>query len=403
MASTQTFAQKTSAADKSIGFDYQYYYFLDRLLNLRTGESVGLEVLDDVHVSVNADLQLLFQLKHTTVLAADGKPVNLTALDDDLWKTMSNWANVIVDPNDGRADIPSQIAFIKKTEFHFVTNKSANLTNVFLVKILEFIEGSAQFEEVYVELIKLYQKTQGADTKQHLKTVLDLDKGVCERFFRKLRFQLGEDEVIAKIKRSISEKAIDAEHVDEVFARLDSNVSQDNFIDTKAGKPIVISYEEFMTRYRRIFTASRSKKLQYCQYTPVMPANLLSQRFVSQLLHISDVNTAELEMIAEYTAQKMRLVRNLLEWQKTGQLVGDEISAFHNEVKIRWRNQFRSTFRAVSPPPNVLNAAISLISVLRSENFKIGEESLNTELSNGELYHLSDIDVIGWHPGWETL
>jgi hypothetical protein len=40
---------------------------------------------------------------------------------------------------------------------------------------------------------------------------------------------------------------------------------------------------------------------------------------------------------------------------------------------------------------------------LRSECFKIGGDELNTELCNGELYHLSDGDAIGWHPDWEKL
>lgn len=117
MVSSRTFTEKTSAADKSIGFDYQYYYFLDRLLNLKSGESVGLEMLDDVHVSSTASLQLLFQLKHTTALAANGMPVNLASLDDDLWKTMSNWVKIICDANDGRALQKEQLYFIKKLNF----------------------------------------------------------------------------------------------------------------------------------------------------------------------------------------------------------------------------------------------------------------------------------------------
>ena len=135
MTTGQTIAQKTSAADKSIGFDYQYYYFLEKLLNLKTGQSVGLEVFDDVHVTVSASLQLLFQLKHTTSIAADGKPVNLTSLDDDLWKTMSNWSKVIKDVNDGRTQKDHQLDFIKKTEFHLVTNKSWSASNKFLSNI----------------------------------------------------------------------------------------------------------------------------------------------------------------------------------------------------------------------------------------------------------------------------
>ena len=70
MLKEKSFSDKTSADDKSIGFDYQYYYFLDRILNLKMGQSVGLEVKDDVHSELNADFNILFQVKHTVQKSA---------------------------------------------------------------------------------------------------------------------------------------------------------------------------------------------------------------------------------------------------------------------------------------------------------------------------------------------
>ncbi|MGT2431936.1 hypothetical protein ACU4GI_25965 [Cupriavidus basilensis] len=65
MSKDKSFSDKTSADDKSIGFDYQYYYFLDKVLNLKTGQSAGLEVKDDVHTELDVDVNILFQIKHT--------------------------------------------------------------------------------------------------------------------------------------------------------------------------------------------------------------------------------------------------------------------------------------------------------------------------------------------------
>lgn len=86
----------TSAEDKSIGFDYQYYYFLNELLNLKIGQVVGLEVLDDVHIERPDGTNLLVQLKHTVQTSAHGAPINLTTLDSDLWKSISNWCKLIM-------------------------------------------------------------------------------------------------------------------------------------------------------------------------------------------------------------------------------------------------------------------------------------------------------------------
>src|ERR1700748_38860 len=114
----------TSAEDKSIGFDYQYYYFLNELLNLKSGQVVGLEVLDDVHVERPDGTNVLVQLKHTVRTSAQGKPINLTTLDSDLWKPISNWCKLIIDPADRRTSVNSQLAFLEKTSFLLASNKS---------------------------------------------------------------------------------------------------------------------------------------------------------------------------------------------------------------------------------------------------------------------------------------
>lgn len=93
----KTHAERTAAADKAIGFDYQYYYFLYRVLKLGLNQFVGLEVKDDVHTDLDNDCQILIQLKHTTQKNADGSAKNLTTFDSDLWKTLSNWSKVITD------------------------------------------------------------------------------------------------------------------------------------------------------------------------------------------------------------------------------------------------------------------------------------------------------------------
>lgn len=116
----------TSAEDKSIGFDYQYYYFLNELLNLRTGMTVGLEVMDDVHTELDNDRQVLVQLKHTVQTKASGDPKNLTTMDSDLWKSLSNWSKVIVDPVAEREGTSAQLAFIERTHFLLASNKSDN-------------------------------------------------------------------------------------------------------------------------------------------------------------------------------------------------------------------------------------------------------------------------------------
>lgn len=97
MANLKTHQETTAAEDKSIGFEYQYYYFLYLILGLETGETIGLEIKDDIHIDFQNGNQTLLQLKHSIQTDANGKIINLRESDSDLWKTIYNWIKVIND------------------------------------------------------------------------------------------------------------------------------------------------------------------------------------------------------------------------------------------------------------------------------------------------------------------
>ena len=112
MAKEKSFTEKASSGDTSIGFDYQYYYFLHRVLCLGIGQSVGLEIKDDVHTELDSDFNILYQVKHTVKTNAAGAPVALKELDPDLWKTLYNWSQIISDKVDGRGEVVAQLKFV---------------------------------------------------------------------------------------------------------------------------------------------------------------------------------------------------------------------------------------------------------------------------------------------------
>ena len=112
---------KKFSADKSeLGFEYQFYFFLWKLLEMKTGETVSWEVKDDVSLDLPDGITYLFQVKHTIQKKSDGTTANFTNLDSDLWKTLSNWSQII----DSKGDMPKQTSFLEKTFFVLASNKS---------------------------------------------------------------------------------------------------------------------------------------------------------------------------------------------------------------------------------------------------------------------------------------
>lgn len=170
----------TLAGNKSIGFDYQFYYFFYLLLGLRHGEAVGLESKDDVHVDFSDGRQQLIQTKHTVQKNSTGEAITLTTLDSDLWKTLSNWTAEIERSNDVNI-------FLEKTEFLLVTNKTLR-TNKTLNKMSELRNGS-----ITPTYFKNFLKTLSADTqygpiKEYISNFAKLPVGNLKSFVKNLNF-----------------------------------------------------------------------------------------------------------------------------------------------------------------------------------------------------------------------
>lgn len=401
MGKNKTHTEATSAETTSIGFDYQYYFFLWKVLSLLPGESVGLEVKDDVHCDLSNNHQLLFQIKHTIKKSADGSPKNLTTSDLDMWKTFSNWSKVISDKNDLREKESSQLNYLEKTCFVLASNKASNKSNK-VVLIINDLRNGIKSEH---DIIKYFTKIKDASTnetlKRYINQVLTLDIKVLKRFLMNVFFHLDEVDIISKCKEAIKAKMIPLNKIDEAFAKLNSTIHTDNFLKVKDGDKIEISFDIFFMKYRRYFDIYRNGNLVVQEYTGLMPSSLYDQIFIKQLVEIGYVANADFEMISELTRFKLKLQTNLLDWKQNGEITDSELKAFTDNSLNIWITEFRFKYiRPVSEEEYNLKGLDILQKVL-NENLDLGGQKLDVDLCQGKFYSLSDEPLIGWRKDWE--
>lgn len=387
----RTVTDSASADDKSIGFDYQYYYFLYKVLSLKKGESAGLEVKDDVHTDLANDYQLLVQVKHTVQENASGKPKNLATLDPDLWKTLSKWSKMITDVTAGREEQKEQLAFVKKTEFLLVSNKSETKGNDF-VKVLENPTDARKI------IGEIRTSAKGSKTLEHIDDVLALDDDLLRLFMLNVSFELGEDEIIQKCKDAIESDKIRLERVDHVFRDLDSQIRQDNFMTVRNGEKITISFSQFQKKYRCFFDRERSTGLIVRKIYKKLPDVLAEQTFIRQLIDIGELSADDVNRMARYTEYALRVESNLEAWVQDGDLTADDLDRFREESLLHWENNFRSMYRGKEDDSSI---ALNLLDEMRKLTSKVAGEEMDLLFSNGGFYLLSDIPDIGWLKSWE--
>lgn len=401
MSSVSTVSDATSADKSSIGFDYQYYFFLWKVLCLQPGQSVGLEYKDDVHTELDNDTQVLYQLKHTVQKSnSTGKPTNLTSLDLDLWKTLFNWAKIIQDPNAGRTLPNEQLKFIQKTIFVLASNKSETKKNTVALLIESITNGELEPSNVKDRFRKLTEKSQSTDIKKYSETILSLSSDVLYNFLKRVSFELNQEYIIKKCHDAIKAKMIDDKDVESAFKLIDSSIKESNFISIKANSKIIISFDEFHKKYRKYFQKFQNSELNVYEFDETLPSDMGNLTFIKQLIEIDDFDQDDLDTIIEFTSLMLKAQKNINNWYSNGELTDIELNSLKKNTLRDWKNLWRMKYRNFDESSH--NAlALDLVDSMRSKTITYDVLPNDLTISNGYLYYLSETPDIGWRKDWE--
>ena len=392
-----------SAGPQAIAFDYQFYYFMYLALELRHGQQIGFEIKDDIHIDKADGTTILFQAKHSVLTNADGTPKNLTTLDADLWKTLSNWSDYI----NAAEDVSD---YLIKNQFCLVTNKSDGNNNEFLESLVSF-KINNDFDKLFDRIKELNTKTTDDTIKNYIKKVISLGKRKLKPFLSNLMFETNTENIIQRIKDRILENIRQKDLVDSVFESLYSNMQVSKYLEIKDREKYIITFEDFNNKFGRCFRiAFESKPLPRRTFDIDLPENLEDQVFIKQLLDIGEIYSNS-PKIYDYTTQMLQTLNQITFWTEKNFVLPTEIEDFEKNSISIWQNEFTAKYRKIEKMINegtpienledeIKELGIQLVDYIRRQSLSL-QTDLGIPLSNGHYYALSDKPEIGWHYEWQ--
>lgn len=244
-------------------------------------------------------------------------------------------------------------------------------------------------------------KTKNSTIQEYINNCLTLSDDVLEEFFKTIEFNLGQEDIIQQCKDSIETKLIKKEKIDYVFNEIHSIIRTDLYDKLKNDKKGEITFEEFSLKTRRVFDKYRSGELSFFKEANKLPDKIEEQLFIKQLIDIDDLKINETDIILEYTKFKLFLENTLAKWLETGDITESEINDYYQTCITQWKNIFRKEYRNITDELSYKDIGRKILYALREKIFNFGNQSLDIELSNGTIYHLSDIPKIGFINNWE--
>ncbi|XQY92143.1 dsDNA nuclease domain-containing protein [Metabacillus sp. HB246100] len=395
------------AADKtSVGFEYQHYYFLYRLLTLKRDESIGYEVKDDVHIeNIDGTIELI-QVKHTLKVNVEGKAKNLTELDIDLWKTLSNWVTLI-----GEKKKPK--SYLSKTSFVIATNKNDSTRNLFLTNLRKFNDNKISFDALLLYVEELINKTSNEELKEKIRNVIKFERELLAVFFRKLKFDLAIEDIIEKIKNEIKDHFISDERVNDVLICIEGNTRLWKYDVVKRNNKILISKDEVNRKLEGCFENYRKTTLPQRDIdTFIDDVNELKDLpFIQELIEINDISTDDYSEMVRYNNQMLKLVNNMNQWLVDGDLTEIDQKNFIEDSFTRWHRIHKRKHRKTrnidrnnknpQQEQELIDAALDCLDDVREIDLQIDGTNLTADMCNGNYYNLSNKKLVGWKVEWE--
>ena len=403
MSTTSSIQEQHTAGAQAIGFDYQFYYFMLLSLELRHGQKIGFEVKDDVHIEKGDGTTILFQTKHTVVKNANSTVQNLTTLDSDLWKTLSNWADFI---KTGNKD------YLEKHSFVLVTNKNEN-NNDFIKSLIDF-KANKDYDKIFEKLNELKTKTKDETIQKYMDNLLSIDKTKISTFLLKLTIETGVDEIIERIKNKLLLLYREKHIVETIYDSLYSNLQLSKYLEIKADEKFEITFDDFNKRFGKCFKVSTGiQKLPTRNFPIFLPENPEEQVFIKQLIDIGEIQTGSEEII-KYTTLMLKFFRHFTYWSdEENFILFSEVDDFMRDSISRWNNEFKAKYRQIERKINsgttidslereIKDLGIELVEIIRRLDLSIGDYlPLGVDFTNGHYYLLSNNLEIGWHFDWQ--
>jgi hypothetical protein len=389
----------TVAADKtSLGFEFQDLVFIEKLLELKPGESLGLEVFDDIHLETISSNILLYQVKHSL---SGG---NITDRDCDLWKTLANWLKAL-------PELPQH----SQVGFRLYTNKALNSQT--LISLLK--APKKDIEAIITHIRETHDDITATDAKKapeasvnpiagYARALAQAPDGDLRFLFERFEFHADNSGILARIDLLLTYLGVPENRLQATRQALIGAFKEHKFKTICANEKISISFDDFRKQmgFALILKAARTDEANFEEfvdrhysYRRPQELSFLNSKFQAQL---AALNVPPDEIIDR--GIEMKVTDDFIEDLRDRGLFGQvENLRLENSAHVIWTEIHRDAHReAHADDAAHRNAAFACYKQTIKEQLTINKSPLPIGMSRGKFISLSDQPRIGWTKDWEA-
>lgn len=406
---------KRSAADIFAAFEYQWNYFVLRLLKENDdAATVSFELHDDVDTQTEEGITL-YQIKHSVRKSSKGETINLSNRDTDLWKTISIWMTFIEEQPD----------ILENTKFQLITNKAISKNKFF--EAIEAFHDTHSVEDLKSAFVTIKESKRTEKSKiesdksvnNHLNVsqiISDLlNKDYLKEFCSRISISKTSDILKEDIKRIMGNRfGLNYNRIDWVYNKLMTSLKDDSIVNIINKTPVSYNGSIFTERYQSILDIGRKKlNFRFDYSLDNLSGDFRDFLFIKQLISIDDTKDDDLDRIADLTKNWLFFNNNLQEHWNNNDIIHEDVKRLTEDVYAKWRTYYHSNHRRIiseATCSELCEAGCNTVDSMRQCEFLLADTPLGNFLSEGCIYYYSnsateiipDLPLIGWHRDWKN-
>jgi len=377
---------KSNAAGQLLGYTIQYPRGLYHLLTGGPGDFVCIEELGDV-ATLKPNLDVIAEEDKSSIV---GNP--LTDKSTDLWKTFSNWMNLIEIRN----------LDVTKMKFVLYCNNSGRegIVNYF---------SSAQSKQDAQKAIdyaknKLCNLPHDHEIWKYYDHVVNQNELLLLDIIERFELQIGDGAGYEEVRNELLRQHVHKNMIADFMCMLNGWLQIQVSVKIANKQQAVISWDDFNNQF--LVFIERIRCLELIDFASINPHSgeeienemKIWPIYLQQLDKIDISGDEIIEAVSDYLKADV----NRGKWIENGIIDETTANDFEYRLKSYWSNE-RKRIRLTNKDLNEIERGKLLLYSCKARNENIRDMTPPHPTIAGTYHALANEKTLGWHPNWDIL
>ncbi|MCR8630714.1 ABC-three component system protein [Paenibacillus radicis (ex Xue et al. 2023)] len=384
--------KSSNVPGQSLGYSLQHTRFMAKLLTAQKGDSISLEVFEDVGLE---DKQGNKTYEQSKSVGSEGNPIADRSID--LWKTFSNWIDAA--KRDGINDNHKFEIYVSRKKEGRICESFSKANSI--EEAIEAVENARLFHWG-AKPENLLKETVAKSISTYVDNFMTCDSSVLALIIKNFTVSFGSGSPQTDLLSLLRGALVPEVFLEDVLYRGLGWIKRQTDLLLEKQEPAVLMYDNFhleMTAYVGLLNNSKVLSSRDEEISEdLIQLHLYNSVYIEQLAIIECDYEDKLCAVNDY----LRAYNDRSHWSELGIIHRKSLDSFEALLMKTWNN-LKKIIEIKNDTIQEVKKGELLFRECSNYNQKLQGLDVPEHFTSGSFHSLSNAKVMGWHPRYNEL